>query len=339
MKSLTESDRYQAIHDLVLTVCNLSKLPEEYSDPEADRWISIVLVCDDYSGFEDCELIFAAVHKIRWGRYPDRGYSDTFKELIDLVVAELLRDGEAFSSWNYFETLRVALADAEDWEKAECTDGPCCFTYEHRAYVNSRMFNDVLYSKDSIVASEDIDESIDVELFEYKRYEGVILHLIPEVSEWDKFKWADERNIYDALFHRYGVNFFHNTESYNKLINYLTDFWFPYCEEYEESFPIENSLDISLLPYDLAKVIWPELTEDALADTFLRISKNVEKHRSIHGKRPVYRKLFSNEPLDAKVLKNSWLAKVVSGWIASGNCYGTDSLAVKKAVFNVAMCW
>ena len=340
MKLLTETDRYQAIHDLVLRVCNLSELPEEYSDPEDDQWINIVFVCDDYSGYEDCELFYAAVHKIRWGQYPDRGYTEIFKALLDLVVTELLRDGEAFNSWSHHETLHIALGDAEGQERAEFTDGPRCFTYEHRAYLNGRMFNDVLYSKQSVVAEREIDKKEDVELFEFERYEGVVLRLIPEAAAWDKYMWADERNVYDALLQRYGVNFNDHAKSYNELIRCLTDFWAPYCEEYREVvFPLENSLNINVLSYGLAKVIWPNLTEDTLANLFLRIYKNVEKCGCINGESPMRRKLFSNRSLDGEVLKNSWLAKVVSEWVASGNCPGTEPFAVKKASFNLAMRW
>ena len=322
---------FAKLYALTLAVLNLNKFPEGTFSVNGNAWLELADVWEMYSEFGSAGIFLDAIHRIMWG-IPSDICEPEYEEIIRIVVEELLMDGDAFAAWDDYDACTTAMKavgndtspwieDADDYRRS----------IEHYHYLWDKMLWKIRYSKAKYL-SEGINYKNAIH-----EYESAIKTIIPVAGSWDESYWYNERHIYDEIIKLYGIDYSNDYVEYSRilllLMNHTRD---KSLSDRDEAWFASN---ITRLPMSLAKVIWPEDTEDKMIKMFLCATEAAEMQT---GNEELYaiQKGKLIHPVDVfeySTIENSWLFAQVYAWYS--DYHGDDEVLkeAKRRVFTVSM--
>ena len=262
--SITSNGNFAKLYDLTLKILNLTDFPDGTFSQDGNIWLELANVWAKHCEVRSEGIFLEAVHHIMWG-IPSYKYDPDYEKIIQLVVEELLKDGDSFAAWDCCPECMSAITlmgDGTTPLSDNCDD--YCLSIEHYEYLRAKMLWKIQYSKPKYASeSENCKHAI-------LKYESAIKKVIPDASMWNEAYWYNERHIHDALTELYGVDYSDDFVEYgrillllmkhdaNELIYARAEVWF--------------ASNIKRMPMSLAEVIWPEDTEGKIEEMFLLYS-------------------------------------------------------------------
>ena len=204
---------------------------------------------------------------------------------------------------------------------------------EHYHYLLDKMLWKIRYSKLKYASEgENYKQGI-------LEYESAIKKVIPDARLWDESYWYNERHIYDALTELYGVDYSDDFVEYGRILLLLMkhnagELIYARAEAWFAS-------NIKRMPMSLAKVIWPDNTEDKITEMFLWAAEEAEIQAASNDQATFSaREAQEMHPVgvfEYRTLRTSWLFEPV--YAKYSGYHGEDEALndIKQKVFNVAM--
>ena len=303
---------------------------KKHFKPTKKRWVDLVRVWDKVFNHDKQYVLTSAIHKIYWGVYP---YKDSYPELqylLELVEAELLDNGEAYKSWIEWTVFKRVLNGTLNSIHSFGNSHIALTFIEHYHYLKSRAYCKIVYDK------EPSSNQYDTYINEYRSYEEIVKQLIPAAANWSHEQWANDCNVADELNKLYGVDYsnsYDKQRDYDRLIMMLRA-----KNDYGE-----NSADvfwcasnITELPLDLARKIWPENLEFIAAhllwSTYVMMTDYEKCGQPFSDRKDDIHPLYHYE---RKNVKNSWLFRAVSEWFYKGVYSGEEYTHMKTVIFDL----
>ena len=312
---------------LTLEACELSEFPTESFSSNGNRWVELAKVWDELLAGGSFSIFLDVVHRAMWG-FPYCWGNPQYEEIIRIVQYEMARERAAFAAWDTYSEFEKAIHVPANETTPWLDDIPAYHcSVDHYEYLATRMLYKLRFSKQKYRHER---KSCEEAWGEYSRTIGKI---IPASKNWDEAQWANENNVHNEILRLYGVDYRNDLESYHKLYSMLTlnggnhlqrllwDSW--YASHVEE------------LTLSLAKVIWPQNTEQAIVQMFLLAATGAEhtlKTSGITCDDGNSRGVFTYQSL-----RDSWLYRWVSqkySDVKDSNDYEKD---IKRMLFEVTI--
>ena len=330
---------FTTAYELTLNLLKLHSTVNLCSRGPKRRWLDLAYLWESGEDVLGCNILYAAVHKIYWGVYPDNIKDEAVKQIISIVEKELCADGNAFAAWKHHLNYRWAFDYIVRYSnKSDCKRGPGHHSMATARYLYCRAYNLIVYKDktppvldlvtDSGARIRSIRAHAQIRAYAYG-YECVIKRLLPQAADWTYEEWSDDRVLFAALKKQYGFDFLKDVDNFDALINFLMNEW-----AYGAKNTLGKAIVIKELPSSMLSVIWPNDTVHHIISMYLtahRRAKSVEgrAHCDRFG-RPIKSKpTFSYERL-----RDSWLHQQILSWI-----YGGTSVdkTVKQAAMEIGM--
>lgn len=330
---MTNNDSFAKLYDLILDALGMNDFPAGTFSDDGNVWLELVEALERHSQFGAAGVFLDAVHRVMWGISLNEGES-AYNEIIQIVVDELLKDGDAFAAWDNYFACDEAISEIGDdnipW--IEYGDDYCC-SVEHYEYLREKMMWKIRYSKKKYASEAANSKNMILE------YESAIKKIIPAAESWDEAYWYDERHIYNELMKLYGIDYRKDFAEYGRILLILMSRRGEdsVCDDEEVWF----ASNIRRLPMSLAKVIWTEETEDKITEMFLRAAEAAEIQAN-SGNREEYevRKATEIHPVgvfEYSALRESWLFKLVYEWYSDYHGDDENLRLVRKMLCKVSL--
>jgi len=321
------------LYEATLAACGLDEFPEGTFTGNGNPWIEMEEAWELLPG-GSFGIFREAIHRIMWG-IPSCN-ATTYNDIVDVVVEELLKDGGASNIWTDDESACYAaykyMCDAL-YPFIENDD--YWFSLEHYKYLRDKMMWKILYSKGGWGKG----------ISSFKRrltdYENAIKKLIPAAEKWEEDYWYDESHIHDEIFKLYGIDYRNDPVlgdiDYGRILLILMN------DEADES---ENktreiwcACNISRMPFSLAKVLWPENTEEKIVEMMGAAVKEADPIDIVNGLKAGSKKdlLHPIGVFEFKDLRNSWIYNLMTRWVYSDELDKSFKDRVKKIHFNISV--
>lgn len=324
----TEDDRYEAIRQATIGCIGKKDFNKNHHDT-GNRWLDIAKVWDKIITCKEHFVLTSAIHKIMWGVHPCESGA-AFGQLLALVEEELLRDGEAYQAWASWDVFKRVLADVMESSVSfwDCEVDVHFITHYH--YLRNRALREIVYAKDS--CSEP-----DMYADHCPEYEAVVALLVPASKQWSRQQWGNDCVLAEALENLYGMDFLETWESqrdYDRMVNLirawdrqtLTDvYWY--------------ATNIENLPDGIIQRIWPENTENILADILIKAYAALVDYEQA-GTPFAYRKDEWIDPLyhfECSAFKHSWIYKYVIDRYYQDTYEGNVRDQIRKVIFDITV--
>lgn len=303
------------------------------------RWLDLAYLWLAEEDTLGCNILYAAIHKIYWGRYPDNVKDEDLKKILLIVETELLSAKNAFNAWKHHLNYRWAFDYIVRYSnKSDCKRGPSHHSMATARYLYCRAFNLIVYKDaappalnlvtDSSARIRSVRAHTQIRAYAYG-YESVIKRLLPEASTWSAKEWSDDRVLFSALKKTYGFDFSKNTDNFDSLIDFLMHDW-----AYGAKNTLGKAIIIKELPSSMISAIWPNDTLAHITSMYLTAhhrTKSVEgRTRRDRLGRPIETKhTFSYERL-----RDCWMHRQILSWIYDG---AIGDKEVKRAAMEIGM--
>ena len=331
MKNFIEETNFVKLCQRTLAVCNLERFPDGTFSNAGNNWLELAKAWETLLMDGSAGIFYDAVHRIMWG-IPHAKSRPEYDGIVQIVVEELLKDGAAFEAWDSYEPCNITIAEVEsEMNPATKNSDEYCSSIEHYHYCSDKLLWKVRYSKAKYAA----------EYSEYQKaylmYEEAIKKIVPAACTWAEDYWYKEDHIYDELINLYGVDYRENFEEYGRILLLLMN-----AEEEPEKYALNEAwfaTNIQRMPMSLAKVIWPENTEEKIIKIFL-LAAEITRALADAGVNFEARKAREFHPVgvfEYKSLRNSWVYDIVNEWFANSD--SSDELVsdIKCWLFTIAM--
>lgn len=323
----TEDSRYEAIRQATIDCAGQEYFDKYYRDT-GKRWLDLARVWDKVLTCSKHFVLTSVIHKIMWGVLPYENSSAEFMHLFALVGEELLRDGEAFQAWAKWRVFGNVLAAVTGSTNSFGRSGLDSHFITHYHYLRDRALYEIKYSKESCL---ELDLSIDTRV----AYEEAVELLVPDSKKWSRQQWGNDLVLADELEKLYGVNFAETWESqreFDRLIN-LIHAWRIYKMPADVYWYATN---ITNLPDGIIQRIWPQNTNDILADILISAYKALVDYEKA-GEPFAHRKSWIDSlyHYERAAFKNSWIFNYVSDRYYQGAYQGETEKQLRKIIFDI----
>lgn len=324
---MKEDKNFEALQRYTLEACNMETFPDDMFMGNESKWIELLGAWDQLleGGFE--EIFEEACHIIMWG-IPREYRRSPYDKIVKLVIAEMLRDGDAFNVWDSCEFFEDAIGymssemDPDSYYEYR-------YSIEHYQYLCDKFLLKVRYSK-----AKYSDKKADYE----KRilsYQTAIKKIVPVASEWSEEYWIDENHIFDEISKRYGVDYrdIDCLEYGRILIILLGSQYSGFSSEIVEAWCATN---IKILPLSLAKAIWLDFTEEKILSMFLIAVENAEAQLYDRAYWTGYKgnHLHPVGAFEHSTIYESWIYPLISQWNEDPELFDPF---IKERLFTVAI--
>lgn len=338
-KNKIDEARFECISELTRVLCNLTERDIKVTLTFNDFGVGIALLT--LWSLKKIDVNFVdVIARIFWGKYLSRtaSYSPQAFQLVELIREEIEQRGPLYLEWiktrNFymsFDYVTYLSGTTSNTPRGE----PCWHLEEHHKYMQCRAEHIVYDNSESTNACS--NEQYLAE------YEGIVIKLLPEAAKWDFTQWGDDQNIIDGFKQKYDVDFSASPYDYDYMIRYLrepskavmySEKSVAYCWEV---------MSIKAMSFDLAKILFPSLTEQKIIAIFQTAYAKVEENERKHpgNTEHSYSYRIGNDAhrittdFSWEYLKASWLCRQMTMWIANKTITDND-LRVK--VFNLNNC-
>lgn len=325
----TEDSRYEAIRQATINCAGQEYFDKYYRDT-GKRWLDLARVWDKVLTCDKHFVLTSVIHKIMWGVLPYESSSADFMHLLALVEEELLRDGEAFQAWVKWRTFKNVFANVTESTNSFGRSGLDCHFITHYHYLKDHALYEIMRSKES-------DPDFNMGTGKIVAYEEAVELLVPNAKNWSRQQWGNDLVLADELERLYGVNFAETWESqreFDRLIN-LIHAWRIYKMPADVYWYATN---ITNLPDGIIQRIWPQNTNDILADILISAHKVLVDYEKA-GKPFANRKGWI-DPLyhyEGSAFKSSWIFNYVSDRYYQGAYQGETEKQLRKIIFDIQM--
>lgn len=323
---------FAKLYSLTLDVLGWNDFPAGTFSEDGNVWVELAEVWKDKIEDGASNIFVDAVHRIMWG-IPSNQYKPKYEEIIQIVIEELLNDGEAFAAWDDYTVCSLAI-DVLGSETEPCVDNAeeYCHSVEHYQYLSDKMLCKVRYSK---AKYSYMNEAC---MYAIQAYETAIKKIIPEAESWTEDYWYNESHIYNALEELYGVDYSDDYEEYGRILLILMN---DEDDEFEydctEAWYASN---IKRMPMSLAEVIWPYCTEEKITRMFLWAAEASDIQSKIENKEKYQaakeKMMHPVGVFEFSTLRESWLYKLVYTWYADYHGECQDCNYVKRWLFTTS---
>ena len=124
-----ENKNFEMLQHYTLEACNMETFPEDMFTENGNKWLDLICAWDMLLEGGSEEIFEEASHIIMWGIHREYRRS-LYDKIIDLVVEEMLRDGDAFNTWDscvFFENAIGYRSSAMD----PCSNHNYRYSIEH----------------------------------------------------------------------------------------------------------------------------------------------------------------------------------------------------------------
>lgn len=334
-----DTTNFTTAYELTLKLLDLPPTINLCSHGPKRRWLDLAYLWLSKEDVLGCNILYAAIHKLYWGRYPDNVKDEDLKKILLIVETELLSASNAFSVWKHHLNYRWAFDYiVRHSNKSDCKRGPRHHSMATARYLYCRAFNLIVYKDkkppvldlvtDSSARIRSVRAHAQIRAYAYG-YECVIKRLLPQASNWSYEEWSDDRVLFAALKKKYGFDFSKDSDNFDALIDFLMNEW---------AYGVKNTLGkaimIQELPSSLISTIWPNDTLDHVTSMYLTAYRRT---KSVEGR---MRRDRLGRPVEAKPtfsydrLRGSWLHQQILLWIYGG--VSVDK-SVKQAAMEIGM--
>lgn len=324
--------KFTALCQLTLSACNRETFPGGTFSTRGNPWLELAIAWEKMLEDGSAGIFNDAVHRIMWGIPPAKSKLE-YEDIVQIVVDELLKDDAAFNAWDSYEPCDIAIgmvgSEMRPWV---ADDEDYSWSIEHYQYAEYKMLWKIRYSKEKYR-----EESFDYQKA-YLMYENAIKKIIPVAASWSDAYWLKEDHIHDELINLYGIDYRDDYVEYGRVLLLLMN-----DETNAEKYAFDEAWfasTIKRMPMALAKVIWPENTEEKIMQIFLFASEcadalsesgvdfTAKKNREIH---PV-------GVFEYSALRESWIYRLMTEWFQGED--SSDELVhdVKERLFRIGVC-
>lgn len=248
-------------------LCRLTAIAADVNDSvftevlsSANGWHEILELWDQLLEGGAKDIFEESAHCIMWG-IPREYCRSPYQEIVDVVISEMLLDGDAFSAWDGCESFEDAVGYMSS-EMDPNSDFLYRFSIEHYYFVCNKFLLKVKYSKRKYADDKSKYEDAII------AYETAVKKVVPTAADWCEDMWIDENNILDEIYKIYDVDYrMIDFNQYSHIVTILmgsADYEIP-CEIVEAW----CACNIKNLPIKLAQVIWPIFTTEKMKKMFL----------------------------------------------------------------------
>lgn len=320
---------FATLCQLTLTVSNITEFPQGTFTAKGNAWKELAKAWDSLLPFGSYGIFEEAVHRIMWS-VPTSAFDPKYEDLIADVVKELLTDGDAFAAWDSNIGCKTAVSTVTSDMQPYRTDADeynC--SIEHYCYVCDKALYKIKHSKAKYASENKIYKE------EISAYEGAIKKIIPAAEYWDDSHWSKESYAFDEILALYGVDYrMLPYEEYGRILLILMN-----SEEDIEKYVLNEAWyasNITTLPMSLAKVIWPDYTEEDMLSIFWFASEMaIMQHNA--GNPYAFLKEEEIHPIglfEKETVCQSWLYKEILSW---AQIPGKLDTSVKKRIFDLSI--
>lgn len=326
---LNNNTVFATLYQLTLKACKLKKFPSGKFTGERNVWLELAYVWNDLFDGGSAIIFMDAIHRIMWG-VPCEGSRPQYNKIVEIVMDALLSEGEAFETWDSYDTCDVAIeligADMDSW-----MDSSYRYSIEHYHYVKDRMLCKIRYSKKKY--KKRYEHVVD----EVKSYEDAIKKLIPVVKTWNENYWLAEKHILDEINNRYGVDYRDDYIDYGRILMILTS-----REKKKSKYEIHEAWcasNIKQMPYSIAQVIWPQNTEDRIIKMMELASKKAVSSIEPGSKqaRQLEEYIHPVGIFQYSELHKCWAMDLMRKWMDDKNRDEKSRKDIKRIVFDIMM--
>ena len=304
---MEEYKNFEVLQRHTLEACNMNTFPDDLFMGNTDKWIELIDAWDQLLEGGSEGIFEEACHIVMWG-IPSKHRKLQYDSIVKLVIAEMLRDGDAFNAWDTCEFFEDAIGYMSS-EMDPDSDYEYRYSIEHYQYLSDRFLLKVRYSKAKYSNEKALYEQ------SILSYQTAIKKIVPVASEWSEAYWNDENHILDEIFKLYGVDYraidcleygriliILQGSQHSKLPSEIVEAW---C-----------ATNIKTLPLSLAKAIWSTFTEEKILAMFLIAVEEAEIQ--LHDKAcwDSYREEYLHPigAFDHSTTYESWIYPLISQW-------------------------
>lgn len=315
MRKNYDSERIREIFDLTLELADITSATAKCSKSEGVFWDTILKLWKEKEKSIGCNIMYATLYRLYWGCWLKNIESNMkVRRLCELVAEELQERKDILKLIEHkrgFMTPYNAVMKSKSPYSARGKQWKSEF---YAAFLKNRT-NYHLYGGERVVERLDLWQISMTELeemkanaaarYRYERFMRLISKLIPESANWDFDAWANENNILAALQLRFGIDFHKKWELFDDMLHLMI--WTGEEASYDNRF-----LNVKELPIIVAKVIWPERTEETIEAMF---------RTACSGMKRFFQSDFSHAACDGpqahylqRQFIDSWLYKQIKAW-------------------------
>ena len=322
---------FKALCQLTLNACNRDNFPEGTFSAAGSPWLELAIAWERLLTDGSAGIFNDAVHRIMWGIPPAMSKPE-YDDIVQIVVDELLKDGAAFNVWDSYDPCDIAIrmvgGEMRPWV---ADDEDYSWSIEHYQYAEAKMLWKIRYSKGKF----GVDELDYKEV--YLNYEDAIKKIVPAAASWADDYWLKEDHIHAELINLYGIDYRDDYVEYGRVLLLLMN-----NEPDAEKYAFDEAWfasAIKRMPMDLARVIWPENTEEKVVQIFLVASECADA-LSASGVDFTAKKAREIHPVgvfEYSTLRDSWIYYLMVEWFQDEEC--SDELVhdVKERLFRIGV--
>lgn len=324
---MKENKNFLELQRYTLEACNIEKFPKGMFIENTNKWLALVGIWDHFLEGGSSGIFEEASHRIMWG-VPRMYGKSPYDKIVELVVSEMLQDGDAFNAWDTCDTFDEVVAYMSS-ESEPNSDYDYRYSIEHCNYLSNRFLWKVKFSK-----AKYADEKACCEK-ELLIYETAIKKIVPSALSWNEDYWIDENHILDEIYALYGVDYRHiDCLEYGRILIILMG------SEYS-GFPSEIveawcATNIKTLPFSLAKAIWQNFTEEKILRFFLMAAEKADDQfydtECVDSYQDEY--IHPIEVFEYSAIYKSWMYPLISNWNEDPELYDPF---IKERLFTVAI--
>jgi hypothetical protein len=324
---MEENTNYEALKRYTLEACNMKTFLEDMFTENGNMWIELIYAWDMLLEGGSDEIFEEACHIIMWG-FPREYRRSPYDKIVELVIAEMLRDGDAFNAWDSCEFFENAVGYMSS-EMDPDSDYEYRYSIEHYQYLRDRFLLKVRYSK-----AKYSDEKVRYEKRIWS-YQMAIKKMVPAASEWSEDYWIDENHILDEIYKRYGVDY-HGIDclEYGRILIIMMGL--EHSELPSEIVEAWCATNIKTLPLSLAKAIWPIFTEEKILTMFFTAVEEAEAQLCDREYWTCYKEQYIHPVgvFEHSSIYESWVYPLISQWNEDPEQYDPF---IKERLFTVAI--
>ncbi len=310
---LDNDKNFAKLYEATLAACNLTEFPEGMFTREGNAWVELEEAWDKFLPERSFAIFCEAIHQIMWG-IPSCSGTAAYKDIVSVVVEELLNDGDAYDVWSDDQSACYeAVKYMRDTMDPYIEGDNYRFSIEHFHYLSDKMLWKIRYSKNGWGRNV---PSFERRLIEY---EDAIKKIIPAAKKWGEDYWYDESHIHDEISKLYGIDYRNDTScdyiDYSRLMIILMN-----SEEDESERKVKEAwcaCNIREMPFSLAKVLWPKNTEEKIVEMMAMAVEEADQADMFAGLKEGYKNEYIHPigVFEFEALRNSWIYKLMTRWI------------------------
>ena len=309
----------QEITELTRTISNVPGKTFHKSWTAETYWRQMMTFWKANIGYLGCNVVYAALHVIHWGTYPNNMPQDAdLEKLVTLLSNEFLKvtpDLEQAKQRQFFNSsLTQVLKSHSPYLVKKQWKSEVLASFRE-AKTSYRLYGGEIVVKDLNLLNTSMDEFRDMKararvFAHYSNIKNFLIKFIPAAKSWSDDEFSDDSKILNGLNQAYGVDLAWCRQNFDQLYE-------AYTQSKNDRNELQLYLNIKTLPNGLRNVIWPQNTNAEIEQLFVDIYNQYKKYSAFASK---YLCGYSNGTSTAQEkFHGSWLYNQIREWHDTGS--------------------